>query len=157
MSFLFLSKTNSFLTSNKNFIKASANLKVINHQHVLKIAFTAFIRDQVYSNTRVPTRVNTNQHESTRVQHESIRVNTNQHESDTSPTRVNTSPTRVNTNQHDSNTSQHEATRVQNRSRPWKRDKHGSKKRQNLTERCCGRLHLSGFRFLLKIYDQLNY
>ena len=100
-------------------------------------------------------------------QHESTRISTNQHKSDTSPTRVNTSPTwvntsqhestRINTNQHDSNTSQHEATRVQNRSRPWKRDKHGSKKRQNLTERCCGRLHLSGFRFLLKIYDQLNY
>ena len=42
--------------------------------------------DQVYSNTRVPTQVNTNQHESTRI--------------NTSPTRVNTSPKRVNTNQH---------------------------------------------------------
>ena len=40
--------------------------------------------DQVYFNTRVPTQVNTTQHESTRVstsQHES---NTNQHESHTS-------------------------------------------------------------------------
>ena len=34
--------------------------------------------DQVYSNTRVPTQVNTNQHESTRVRHES---DTSQHES----------------------------------------------------------------------------
>ena len=34
--------------------------------------------DQVYSNTRVPTQVNTSQHESTQ-------VNTNQHESKTGP------------------------------------------------------------------------
>ena len=47
--------------------------------------------DQVYFNTRVPTQVNTNQHESTRVPHES--------------TQINTSPTRVNTDQHESNTS----------------------------------------------------
>ena len=47
--------------------------------------------DQIYSNTRVPTQVNTSQHESTR-------INTSQHES-----------TRV---QHESNTSQHESTRV---------------------------------------------
>ena len=69
---------------------------------------------QVYSNTRVPTRVNTNQHGSTRVRHESTRVNTNQHESNTSQhksdtsqhesTRVNTTPTRVNTKQHESKT-----------------------------------------------------
>ena len=39
--------------------------------------------DQVYSDTRVPTQVNTNQHESDTNQHES---NTSQHES----TRVNT-------------------------------------------------------------------
>ena len=56
-----------------------------------------FSKDQVYSNIRVPTRVNTNLHGSTRVRHES---------------------TQINTNQHDSNTSQHEAARVQNRSRP---------------------------------------
>ena len=57
--------------------------------------------DQVYSNTRVSTRVNTNQHQSTQVntnQHESTRV---RHES----TRVNTSPTRINTSQHESKTS----------------------------------------------------
>ena len=103
------------------------------------------------------TRINTGQHESNTSQHESTQINTSptrvQHES----TQVRHESTRINTSQHDSNTSQHEATRVQNRSRPWKRDKHGSKKRQNLAERCCGRLHLSGFRFLLKIYDQLNY
>ena len=68
--------------------------------------------DQVYSNTRVPTQLNTNQQGSTRVWHESTRGNTNQHQSDTSPTRVDTSPTRVNTNQHESDTSQHESTRV---------------------------------------------
>ena len=51
--------------------------------------------DQVYSNTRVPTEVNTSQHQSTR-------INTNQQES--------------NTSQHESDTSQHESTRVQNRS-----------------------------------------
>ena len=48
------------------------------------------------------TRINTNQNESTRVQHESTRV---RHES----TRINTSPTRVNTNQHESDTNQHES------------------------------------------------
>ena len=79
----------------------------------------AIIRDQVYSNTRVPTQVNTSQHESTRVWHESTRINTNQHESDTSTntsqhesTRINTSLTRVNTNQHDSTRVRHEPTRV---------------------------------------------
>ena len=49
-----------------------------------------FLFDQVYSNIRVPTQVNTSQHESTRVRRES--------------TRVSTSPTRVNSNQHDSKT-----------------------------------------------------
>ena len=46
--------------------------------------------DQVYSNTRVPTQLNTSQHKSTRVRHDS--------------TRVSTTPTRVKTNQHESNT-----------------------------------------------------
>ena len=46
--------------------------------------------DQVYSDTRVPTQVNTNQHESDTNQHES---NTSQHES----TRVWHESTRVNT------------------------------------------------------------
>ena len=61
-----------------------------------------FLIDPVYSNTRVPTQVNTSQHESTR-------VNTNQHES-------NTSQRESDTSQHESDTSQHESTRVQNRS-----------------------------------------
>ena len=51
--------------------------------------------DQVYSNTRVSTQVNTSQHESTQ-------VNTNQHESDT--------------NQHESDTSQHKSIRVRHES-----------------------------------------
>ena len=46
------------------------------------------VTDQVYSNTRVPTQVNTNQPEFDRSQQESTRA---RHES----TRVNTSPTRV--------------------------------------------------------------
>ena len=41
--------------------------------------------DQVYSNTRVPTQLNTSQHKSTRVRHDSTRVKTNQHESNTGP------------------------------------------------------------------------
>ena len=48
------------------------------------------------------TRVNTNQHESTRVWHESTRINTSPKRVNTSLTRVNTSPTQVNTNQHKS-------------------------------------------------------
>ena len=51
--------------------------------------------DQVYFNTRVPTQVNTNQHESTRINTSLTRVNMNQHE--------------YNTNQHKSDTSQHES------------------------------------------------
>ena len=54
--------------------------------------------DQVYSNTRVPTQVNTSQHESTRVWQESTRINTSQHDSKMS--------------QHESDTSQHESTQV---------------------------------------------
>ena len=54
--------------------------------------------DQIYFNTRVPTQVNTNQNESTRV--------------NTIPTRINTSPTRVNTNQHEYDTNQHESSKV---------------------------------------------
>ena len=57
------------------------------------------LTDQVYSDTRVPTRVNTNQHESDTSQHKSTRVrnesNTSQHES-----------TLVRHEQRDSNTSQ---------------------------------------------------
>ena len=69
--------------------------------------------DQVYSNTRVSTQVNTSQHESdtnqhesdtsqhesTRVWHESTRVRHESTRVNTSPTRVNTSQTRANTNQ----------------------------------------------------------
>ena len=59
----------------------------------------ALLYDQVYSNTGVPTQVNTNQHEFNTSEHESIRV---RHES----LRINTSLTRVNTNQHESDTSE---------------------------------------------------
>ena len=52
------------------------------------------VLDQVYSNTRVPKQVNTNQHESIRVQHEPTRV---QHES----TRVQHDSKRVNKSQLD--------------------------------------------------------
>ena len=58
--------------------------------------------DEVYSNTPVPTQVNTSQHESTRVNTSPTRVNTNQHES--------------NTSQRESETSQHESTRVRHKS-----------------------------------------
>ena len=98
-------------------------------------ASLALIHDQVYSNRRVPTQINTSQHESTRVRHE---PDMSQQESDTS--------------QNDSNTSQKES----------KTGLHHEKeknmtKRKNVTSPWCGRLHLSIFRFLLKIYDQLNY
>ena len=60
------------------------------------------MKDQVYSNTRVPTqvstsptRINASQHESDTSQHES---DTNQHES-----------TRINTRQYGTDTSQHES------------------------------------------------
>ena len=42
-----------------------------------RLKIKCFKIDQVYSNTRVPTQVNTSQHDSTR-------INTSQHESDTS-------------------------------------------------------------------------
>ena len=68
---------------------------IMNHK---KIRFLKTFWDQVYSNIRVPTQVNTSQHESTRVWHES--------------TRINMSLTRVNTNQHESTRVRHESTRV---------------------------------------------
>ena len=40
----------------------------------LSISDIIYFVDQVYSNTRVPTRINTSQHESTRVRQESTRV-----------------------------------------------------------------------------------
>ena len=61
--------------------------------------------DQVYSDTPVPTQVNTSQYESTRIYTSLTRVITR-------TTRVNTSLTRVNTSQHESDTSQHKSTRV---------------------------------------------
>ena len=69
---------------------------------IVFIDFVVFKDDKVYSNTRVSTQVNTSQHESTRVRHES--------------TWINTSPTQVNTNQHESDTSQHKSTRVRHES-----------------------------------------
>ena len=65
--------------------------------------------DQVYSNTRVPTQVNTNQHESTRINTSLTRVNTNQ-------TRVNKNQHECDTIQHKPDTSQHESTRVRHES-----------------------------------------
>ena len=61
-----------------------------------------FWKDQVYSNTRVSTRVNANQHKSTQI--------------NKSPTRINTSQYESNTNQHESDTNQHESTRVRHES-----------------------------------------
>ena len=62
--------------------------------------YTAFY-DQVYSNTRVSTQVNTNRHEPTLFNTSPTRVNTSQHESTRvrhESTQINTSPTQVNTN-----------------------------------------------------------
>ena len=90
-----------------------------------KNALHTFKMDQVYSNTRVPTRVNTNQHGSTRVntnQHES---DTSQHKSDTSQhesTRVNTTPTLVNKKQHESKTGldhEKETNMVRRKDKTW--------------------------------------
>ena len=64
-----------------------------------------YLKDQVYSNTRVSTQVNTSQHKSTRITTSLTQVNTRL-------TRVNMSPTRVNTNQHEPGTSQYKWTRV---------------------------------------------
>ena len=60
-------------------------------------------KNQVYSNRRVPTRVNTSRHESIRVQYESTRIST-------SLKQVNTSPTQVNTNQHELKSALDEST-----------------------------------------------
>ena len=69
------------------------------------VKYLAKYSDQVYSNTRVPTQVNTNQHESDTNQHES---HTSQHES----TRVRHDQHESDTNQHESDTTQQEPTRV---------------------------------------------
>ena len=62
----------------------------------------AALANDLFSNTRVPTQVNTSQYESTRVCHESTRINTSLTGVNTSLKGVNTSPTQVNTNQHKS-------------------------------------------------------
>ena len=62
----------------------------------------ATLANDLFSNTRVPTQVNTSQYESTRVCHESTRINTSLTGVNTSLKGVNTSPTQVNTNQHKS-------------------------------------------------------
>ena len=69
----------------------------------------ATLANDLFSNTRVPTQVNTSQYESIRVCHESTRintsltgVNTSLKGVNTSLKGVNTSPTQVNTNQHKS-------------------------------------------------------
>ena len=62
------------------------------------VDFLTTFWDEVYSNTRVPTQVNTSQHESIRVWQESAWIIT--------------SLTRISTNQHESDTSQHESARV---------------------------------------------
>ena len=62
----------------------------------------ATLANDLFSNTRVPTQVNTSQYESTRVCHESTRINTSLTGVSTSLKGVNTSPTQVNTNQHKS-------------------------------------------------------
>ena len=76
---------------------------------------TEMERDQVYSNTRVPTQVNTNQHESTQINTSPTRVNTNQHESDTSEQESKLV-------QHESNTCQHKSDHeiiIELRYRSW--------------------------------------
>ena len=78
---------------------------IMNHK---KMRFLKTFWDQVYSNIRVPTQVNTNQHESTRVWHESTRIN----RVNTSPTRVNTSLKRVNTSPTEVNTNHHKSKSV---------------------------------------------
>ena len=67
---------------------------------------------QVYSNTRVPTQVNTSQHESDASQHESTRVNKSLTRVNTSLARVNTSPTQVNMSPKQVNTNQHKSKSV---------------------------------------------
>ena len=94
----FLLKFN-LVTARKKIFKIFVQLLKVKTTYKLNIILVNMLflknyikRDQVYSNTRVPTQVNTNQHESTRVRDES------------------------NTSQHESDTSQHKSTRVQNRS-----------------------------------------
>ena len=82
------------MTARKKIFKIFVQLLKVKTTYKLNIILVNMLflknyikRDQVYSNTRVPTQ-----------------VNTNQHESETSLTEVNTSPTLVNTNQHESKT-----------------------------------------------------
>ena len=63
-------------------------------------------KDLVWKTTRVATRHNTTQHETTRVQHNITRDST-------STTRHNTSATRHNTRQHECNTRQHKYSTTQ--------------------------------------------
>ena len=112
LQLMFVSVFTSWNSENKKTYSAQVRLYCVLFKKIISVWWIISnwfdFNDQIYSNTRVPTQVNTSQHESTRI--------------NTSRTRVNTSPTRVNTNQHGSDTSQHESdtsqhksTRVQNR------------------------------------------
>ena len=109
------------VTFNENTSRCEAGLPFKEYHEILndnyfncKKCFNSLSKnlDQVYSNTRISTQLNTSQHESTRVRHESIRVRHESTRINTNLTRVNTSLTRVKTNQYESDTSQDESTRV---------------------------------------------
>ena len=108
-TFVFHGFMNTFLKVMKQPFRRGVNFNYVrinfSSQYCLKTSFDVQKVDQVYSNTRVPTQVNTNQHESDTSQHES---NTSQHES----TQARHESIRISTNQHESDTSQHESTRI---------------------------------------------
>ena len=108
-TFVFHGFMNTFLKVMKLPFRRGVNFNYVrinfSSQYRLKTSFDVQKVDQVYSNTRVPTQVNMNQHESDTSQHES---NTSQHES----TQARHESIRINTNQHESDTNQHESTRI---------------------------------------------
>ena len=107
-------KQDKIIPNLKKEINGTATIKDLYHSYqiLVKLLKNSSIGsstdfDQVYSNNRVPTQFNTNQHESTR-------INTSPTRTNTSVTRVNMnnmSSTRVKMNQHESHTNQHETIR----------------------------------------------
>ena len=99
----------SYAASKKQILTFSKTTLIRTTTFWLISSLVSLTNDQVYSNTRVPTQVNTNQHESTRVWHESARINT-------SLTRFNTSQQESKLVRHESKASEHESDASQHES-----------------------------------------
>ena len=125
---------------------------------ICSLTFQLFQTDEAFAvngyntHTHTHARTHTNTHTHTHT-HKYTSTNTSQRES-----------TRINMNQHESDTSQHEPDTSQRESTKskagldYEKEKNLPKrKKRNVTYQWRRRLHLSGIRIFIKIYDQINH